>query len=729
MRLVRIISVGLVFFSCFGVANQVIASGPGEPPEVVDTVVLPDVVVTTTRRNKEPLQDSVRSADVVDEAALEEIQAQNAADTMEEMTGVFVQRTNRGAGAPILRGLIGPQNLILVDGVRYNTSTFRTGPNQYLSLIDPFAIQRIEVVRGPSSVLYGNGAMGGVMQIFTHKPPRKGNAIGGQTDVRFASADLSPAASGRVWGTVGDVSYLAGGSYLHYGSLRTGGGATVPLSSYRMAGWRTRLEYRPTPALSIRLNYLGSLVDEAGRVDQLGKGDVRQYDNLDHLAWLRFQYDGKGLLSRVRATLSYHGLTEHIDRHTCALNGVGDGLDNPDQCIALNEETITKKRRYDDVVDVLGGDVHALFTIWEGRVRLTLGGDVAHDWVGSKRADAKSDAFVFESKDRGNFSEGSTYLTAGAYLHTATQVVDFGPGMGELNVLVGSRYSHFSARAPEVPGLGNVAYSYSGAIGSGSIQWLRPGKTNLYVSFSQGFRAPNLQESTVLGDTGSKFEIPNDDLLPERSDTLEAGFKASVSDFSVSAAWFMSWLKDVIDEAPAEWEGQTDVDGKPVIQRVNTARGRFHGAEGAIQWRLWRFTLAANAAWILGDLTNSDDETVPARRVPPLSGMGSLRYTDVDRGWFILGGVRWALAQDRLHPSDKNDLRICGVDSYSKTLADPCSGTDGWVALHARAGWRPTDWARLQLSVNNVLDTSYRTHGSGTDAAGVDVRLTATLQF
>ena len=80
-------------------------------------------------------------------------------------SGLWVQETNLGGGAPILRGLIGNQVLILVDGVRLNDSTTRAGPNQSLNSIDPLSVERVEVVRGPSSVLYGSDALGGVILI------------------------------------------------------------------------------------------------------------------------------------------------------------------------------------------------------------------------------------------------------------------------------------------------------------------------------------------------------------------------------------------------------------------------------------------------------------------------------------------------------------------------------------------------------------------------------------
>ena len=72
-----------------------------------------------------------------------------------------------GAGLPILRGLVGPDNLLLIDGMRFSTSAIRTGPSQYVGTLGTVALHRLEILRGASSVLYGNGAMGGVINNVT----------------------------------------------------------------------------------------------------------------------------------------------------------------------------------------------------------------------------------------------------------------------------------------------------------------------------------------------------------------------------------------------------------------------------------------------------------------------------------------------------------------------------------------------------------------------------------
>jgi iron complex outermembrane receptor protein/hemoglobin/transferrin/lactoferrin receptor protein len=85
------------------------------------------------------------------------------------LPGVWVQKTNHGGGSPFIRGLTGQQTLILIDGIRLNNATFRSGPNQYFNTIDPQSIAQIEVLRGSGSVQYGSDALGGVVHVLTKK--------------------------------------------------------------------------------------------------------------------------------------------------------------------------------------------------------------------------------------------------------------------------------------------------------------------------------------------------------------------------------------------------------------------------------------------------------------------------------------------------------------------------------------------------------------------------------
>ncbi|NJL47841.1 MAG: TonB-dependent receptor [Leptolyngbyaceae cyanobacterium SM2_5_2] len=138
---------------------------PGEIPAEVPTNEAIQVVVTATR-TETPLQDVPRSVTVIPREAIE--RQQQLTNNLPDILGTLVP----GLGPPIRQNRIrnlslrGRRPLILIDGVPQNpNSSFETE----LNVIDPASIERIEVVRGPSS-LYGDGAAGGIINIITHSP-------------------------------------------------------------------------------------------------------------------------------------------------------------------------------------------------------------------------------------------------------------------------------------------------------------------------------------------------------------------------------------------------------------------------------------------------------------------------------------------------------------------------------------------------------------------------------
>ncbi|MBT9558674.1 MAG: TonB-dependent receptor [Myxococcales bacterium] len=719
-----------------------------DPPTREGPLDVPPVVITGTRRPERPLEAPV-SVDAVPSKTLETKQATTAADAIEATPGVFMQRSNSGAGAPIIRGLIGPQNLYLIDGVRLSNSVFRTGPNQYLNLMDPTGVERYEVLRGASSVLHGNGAMGGVVQALTLDPRQEPwwirararahtAAVGGGGEITVSNHWLLAEPPADPEAFVPSIGLIAGGGFDSGSALRIGGGDEVPLSNLDTAGWRFKLLWEPTRALEVRAAYLGSVLNNQGRVDDLGKGDVRIYDNIDHLAYVRVVYQGD-VLRFASATFSYHRFEEDTLRSTCATvdvpfgSGTAKVVADRARCTALDDATISKKTSLLDTVDTYGGDVAVELAFLDDRLRVLAGAELYGDLVSSGQSESKKgDDGTFgpdTAKPRGAFSDGSDYLSVGAFAHVDGTPWRFGPGL-ELRLGGGLRVSHFSAAAPDVPELGDVDYDFTGVALSASMQVVMPRVFNVYASFLQGFRAPNLQETTVLGDTGSRFEIPNAELEPERSNTIELGAKMELYGVTLGLAWYYSVIDDLITDQSATWLGSdTAGDGdKPVSQRVNADSGHIQGVELSASARFWQFTLAYAMTYTTGEV-EIGGETVPFRRLPPLFGDASLRYDLPGDKAFIALGVAFAARQDELNPADEKDARICETAPYSGLLEADCDGTPGSAILNLSAGFRLSPFARVDMAILNLLDARYRRHGSGYDGAGIDTKLQFTLEF
>ena len=128
-------------------------------------------VVVTATRTAQTVDASLAAVSVIDREEIEALQPQTVTDILRTVPGLTVSNTG-GLGQPssvFLRGSESDHVLVLIDGVKVGSTTLGSTSFQYL---DPDQIERIEVVRGPRSSLYGADAIGGVIQIFTRDPAK-----------------------------------------------------------------------------------------------------------------------------------------------------------------------------------------------------------------------------------------------------------------------------------------------------------------------------------------------------------------------------------------------------------------------------------------------------------------------------------------------------------------------------------------------------------------------------
>ena len=144
-----------------------------------------------------------------------------------------------------MRGLTGQQVLILIDGIRLNNSTFRTGPNQYFNTIDPGMVDSIQVIRGPQSVAWGSDAIGGAINIVTRRAdPSGGNYFSPSFTNYFSTADVGNYSRANIEGSVGGLGVFGGASYLNANDVHTAGILGVqPATGYQQNAGDIKMNY------------------------------------------------------------------------------------------------------------------------------------------------------------------------------------------------------------------------------------------------------------------------------------------------------------------------------------------------------------------------------------------------------------------------------------------------------------------------------------------------------
>ncbi|NNF51030.1 MAG: TonB-dependent receptor plug domain-containing protein, partial [Gammaproteobacteria bacterium] len=181
-----------------GLAAAQDAEAPGSEGRRIE-----EVQVTATRQAKS-VAEVAAGVTVVGADQLEAAAPQVTPEALKGQTGAWVQQTTPGQASVFLRGLKGSEVLHLVDGMRLNNAFFRNAPSQYLALVDGQMLERVEVLRGPASALYGSDAMGGVVQVLSAMPrfdgddfSRRARVLGRYSSAHDASLTRAEFAAGK----------------------------------------------------------------------------------------------------------------------------------------------------------------------------------------------------------------------------------------------------------------------------------------------------------------------------------------------------------------------------------------------------------------------------------------------------------------------------------------------------------------------------------------------------
>ncbi len=294
-----------------------------------ETVTLPEIVVTPMRASTEAASVPA-STYVVTSDDLATSAPRSTPEALEGIPSVMNQKTAYGQGSPYLRGFTGFRTLAMVDGIRLNNSVFREGPNQYWATIDPYSINRYEVVLGPASVLYGSDAIGGAVNALTPDVPAWEGRPAWERVLRYrgASADQSHQARIESGARLSETFGLrAGYSWKTFDDLR--GGKEVgkqPETGYDETDWDARADYFWSSGARLTLGHQQVRQEDAWRTHRTiygiewegtVKGDDQRhvFDQDRTLTYLRLAHaDRGGAVDAYSLTLSRHKQGEDLDR-------------------------------------------------------------------------------------------------------------------------------------------------------------------------------------------------------------------------------------------------------------------------------------------------------------------------------------------------------------------------------------------------------------------------------
>lgn len=687
-----------------------------KPEETLERSGDGERLLITASRTPQTSFDAAASTEILDFEDLFRRSYRTLPQMLRDVPGVLVQETSVSQGSPFIRGWTGYHNVVLIDGIRLNNSVFRSGPNQYWATIDSLNIDRLELVRGPSSALYGSDAVGGTLQVFTRDPWTDGPGFtqGASSLLRYASADKSIMGRGEVSLGFGhdDGSHtgvLIGGDRKVFQDLEGGSGiGEMPYTAYDEWAFDAKVVHRLDDNERLVFAFQRFRQNDAPRTHRtpfakswrgttIGNELIHEFDHDRTLAYAQYHAEELGgAIDAIHASVSFHSQKEDRLRVRTGNRIDNQGFDVDTYGIWLQFESFTE----------IG--------------HLTYGVEWYRDRVDSftiRNTPSATDTI------QGPVGDDASYDLAAIFLQDE---VDLG---GNWSMTLGGRFNYAaadigSALDPVTNTQIAIDDSWSDAVFNARIRHeLVEDQVAVFAGVSQGFRAPNLSDLSRFDSARTnEFEVPSFGLNSERFTTFEVGVKAQGDRHAVQAGYYWTDIQDLINRFPT---GNVLPGGEFEITKDNVGDGYVWGLEFGGTFEITdSFSLFGNASYQEGRIENfAVGASVPTEeylsRLLPLSGLVGLRYEEPTDGRF------WAETMVRLS-ADANKLNSA---DRGDTQRIPPGGTPGYAVWDIGAGVLVRDDTTLNFRIENITDMDYRVHGSGTNMPGRNFVMVMETRF
>ncbi|MDA9341503.1 TonB-dependent receptor [Flavobacteriaceae bacterium] len=667
---------------------------------------------------------------------------QTSADLLESSGNVYIQKSQLGGGSPIIRGFSTNRLLIAVDGIRFNTAIFRGGNVQSVISIDPFTVDRTEVILGPGSVVYGSDAMGGVMNFYTKNAKfsfKEGISLSGNAIARYATA--SEEKTGHIDFNIGlkEWAFLTSVSYTDFDDLRMGkygpddylrpeyvetiNGEDVIVTNddsrlqvptgYDQINAMQKIRFMPSDNWDFNLGLFYTSTSDYPRYDRL----IREKNGqLRSAVWdyspqkwmngnLRITNKGTSFYDKSILTLSYQNFKEgRKDR------SFGD---------VLLYETNEKVNAYTSALDFIKNF---------GKSKLFYGLEYVYNKVNSKGKQTNiNNGNVTATASR--YPDGSTWQSMAAYVSLQSKLSD------NFSFQAGVRYNHVLLYANFDTPFFDFSFTEAdintGALtGSAGINWQASDILNWRVNFSTAFRAPNIDDVGKIFDSEpGSVVVPNPDLKPEFAYNGELGATLNFENLvRIDVTGYMTFLEDALVRRDFSINGQTEIiyQGElSTIQAIqNGGTAEIYGFEAGIEINFSKklqFTSQYN--YTGGFQLGEDDIKVAVRHVAPQFGNAHLIWELKKLKLDAYTNYNGQFDYDDLAPEEQSKAYLYALDKNGNPYSP------SWYTLNFGAQYKVTEAFQINTTLENITNQRYRTYSSGITAAGINFIAAVSYHF
>ena len=626
-----------------------------------------DKTVITARGVESSVSQTPGGVGVIKSEEIAIDQPVSISDEIARIPGVNVSSDSAWGSSVNIRGLGRGSLVFNIDGARVNTAT---QINAQFGTINPNEVERVEVLKGPISALYGSGSIGGVVNVitrkgeFTSEPVRRSYLTGSYTSNPdgFSTYANTSYNSPRFW-------VYGSAAWRDHDSYEAGDGEEIPNSQFR--------------------DYQGKL--RTGIKWLRGESDIQ----VQFAEGKDIGIPGTGVAPLPSAAdVTYPRTSRVLASWDHKIQDISDHF--KESAVKLYYQSIDRRVRIDNfpaaspVQKITPSADHETWGAkWQnvfacGAHKIVAGIDLWNWHLDSSRVKYLANGVTIEDKPLPNadYFSGGVFAEDNWVLGEAF-TLNFGGRLDYISVHNDANYLYTKPPNPKVP---NPLITPSQT--ENDLSWnLHAGLTwNFLPDWSMSFlaasayRAASMEERfsyIVLGSGAEKRGNP--ELDPERSIFFEYGLHYNAKRFGFSASAYTNFLRDLISE---------QIVSPELIEYQNVDEALIWGGEAEAYWLfLPGARLYANLAYTRGEDTQNNED-LPF--IPPLNGLAGLRY-DHSSGLWARVELSWALKQDQTPPTVET--------------------TDGWQTVGLRLGYKfnvKQTMHELILGVDNVFDEDYR---------------------
>lgn len=558
-----------------------------------ENIDMGELTVTATQNPGLKAEEAPVSVDVLTNEKIEQKAITRVEELFKQTSGVDA-KTAGGSVMPVIRGLSDEQILILVDGIRLSDE--RPGGNHILS-IDPEQIERMEIVKGSGSVLYGAGAIGGVVNIITKKAPKSDSetlVVSGNIGAGYESNNHAKKLEGQLNGSMKDFNFYIGGvdrdsdnmkspqeeiKFSFYDGYTIWGGG-----DYTYGNWNTAINLWQNKA-DIGIAAPRNFVSDYFKDEKHTKADAKLTYSNDSGMLRGFELIASWQehnRHRIREPNEKRLVDIHVDKKTSSLRGQWIVQANEKNRITtgfdLFDEDLTSTREMSGFPPVIG----------------------KFDGVPVIAPSSRDGVGVF-LQDEFAYSE-TLSMTAGIRYDSVKAETDGAP-------------PPFFIASPQ----SDTDGAFSGELG---IVYKTSQTSNIYANISRAFRAPTLIERYFFGPhDGPAQDRGNPDLDPETSLNTDIGVRMRDEKYAFSFSLYYNSVDDLIQKILANPNVPVPMQ---IYQYQNISEAKLYGGELDIKY----FVDDAWSVFFSGTLTRGEDtaKNRPLNGIPPYKANYGINY-------------------------------------------------------------------------------------------------------